>query len=355
MRRCCSTLVGISLFMVLSGTGLAEDGGSSVMEGYGPLTEAQRTLFRGSVEDAPAEKLLATEERLEGRHYPTCDEWYIHLFEPKLRGLGGGYLGVGTDQAYLLIGWQKPHLAWLFDYDPWVKYIHRTYHIFFEEAETIDEFLALWAKKNRKASRKLLQEKLEGDKDGRTILRVWKANRSTVERRLNRVIKKLKKAGVASYLSDPEIYKFVRQLVLNGRVRPMVGDLLKEQGLVGVGKVSRELGIPLRAMYLSNAEGYWAYSTQFRENIKAQNFDEKSLVLRTVAAKWTNGDYRYNMQPGTNFQLHMEKDFIKSFKHIVPMGKLKGMGDIPLTVTDGEPKEPRKKKMKKKKKKKKKN
>jgi hypothetical protein len=182
-------------------------------------------------------------------------------------------------------------------------------------------------------------------------LRVWKANRSTVERRLNRVIKKLKKAGVASYLSDPEMYKFVRRLVLDGRVRPMVGDLLKDQGLVGVGEVSRKLGIPLRTMYLSNAEGYWSYGTQFRENIKAQNFGEKSLVLRTVAAKWTNGDYRYNIQPGTNFQLHLDKEYIKSFKHIVPMGKLKGIGDIPLTVTDGEPKEPRKKRKKKKKKK----
>jgi hypothetical protein len=168
MKRHCYSLVVFCLAALGNIGGVcADDAGPSVMDSYGPLTEAQKAIFWGSTEDAPAEKLLATEERLEGRHYPTCDEWNIHLFEPKVRDLGGGYLGVGTDQAYLFIGWQRPHLAWLFDYDPWVKHIHKTYHIFFEEAETIDEFIALWAKKNRKTSRKLLKEKLAGDSDGR--------------------------------------------------------------------------------------------------------------------------------------------------------------------------------------------
>jgi len=68
-------------------------------------------------------------------------------------------------------------------------------------------------------------------------------------------------------------------------------------------------------------------------------FDERSLIVRTVAAKWTNGDYRYNLQSALNFRVWLEKEWVKSFKQIVPMGKLKGDGDIPLTYVDRPPPE----------------
>ncbi len=245
-----------AIFVVLLSTvGMAQPAG--VMDGYAPLTDLQKKIFAASEEDPPGATLLATEKRLEGRHYVTCDEWYLHKFVEKIKGLGGGYAGVGTDQAYLFIGWQRPHLAWLFDYDPWVVYIHRAYGVFFREAETIEEFLAFWDKENRKSSIALLKEKLVDHPDLKTIITVFKHNRSTIDRRLGRVIRKLGKEGVSSYLSDPAEYAFVRNLILAGRVRPMVGNLLGTKGLLGMAATARALAVPLRVLYVSNAEGYW--------------------------------------------------------------------------------------------------
>ncbi len=309
----------------------------TVMNGYGPLTASQRKAFFASEEDPAGAALLATEKRLEGRHYVTCDEWYLHKFAEKIKGLGGGYAGVGTDQAYLFIGWQRPHLAWLFDYDPWVVHIHRTYGVFFGEAETIEQFLAFWAEDNRKSSVALLKEKLANHPDLSIIVKVFKHNRSTISRRLERVVGKLKKEGVSSYLSDPEEYAFVRNLIMAGRVRPMGGDLLGKKGLLGLAAAARSLAVPVRVLYVSNAEGYWKYSDEYRANIIGQYFDDKSLFLRTVAAKWTNGDYRYNIQKAFNFQEWLKHDWVTSYRQIVPRGKLKGKGDIPLTYVDTDP------------------
>lgn len=327
--------VAILFVACLSTPALAQSVG--VMDGYWPLTDYQRSLFLDSEEDPPGAELLATEKRLEGRHYVTCDEWYLHKFAEKIKGLGGGYAGVGTDQAYLFIGWQRPHLAWLFDYDPWVVHIHRAYGVFFREAETIEQFLALWSEDNRKSSAALLKEKLANHPDLRTVVTVFKHNRSTIHRRLGRVIRKMEKEGVASYLSDPEEYAFVRNLIIAGRVRPMVGDLLGKKGLVGLAASARALAVPLRVLYVSNAEGYWKYNAEYRANIIGQFFDEKSLFLRTVAAKWTNGDYRYNIQKATNFQEWLKHEWVRSYRQIVPRTKLKGKDDIPLTYVDKDP------------------
>jgi hypothetical protein len=325
---------------VLFSTAARAEGGG-IMGNWGPLSDGDKAIFFGTAEDPPAETLQATEKRLEGRHYVTCDEWNLHLFAPKIKDLGGGYAGVGTDQAYLFIGWQKPHLAWLMDYDPWVVYIHHAYAVFFREAATIEEFLAFWTDQNRKETYKLLKEKLAGHPDGKMIVKVFKHNRSHIERRLKKVGKQLAKEKIDSYLTNPATYDFVRQLVLNGRVRPMVGDLLADKGMAGIAEAGKQLGVPMRVLYLSNAEGYWKYGDQFRKNIISQFFDDASLVVRTVAAKWTNGDYRYNVQTGRSFQEYLKVDSIRSFRDIVPMGKLKGKGDIPLTFVEGAPPEPK--------------
>jgi len=339
--RYSNRLFNLVLLLVLlpASSVAADEGPPGAGEGYQPLSAGQRRLFLSSPEDSPAEKLMATEERLEGRHYVTCDEWNLHLFEPKIRNLAGGFVGVGTDQVYLFLGWQRPHLAWLFDYDPWVVHLHRAYLLFFEKASTPEEFMGFFEKKVRKQTMKLLKERYGDRKDVRELVRVFKFNRDTIQRRLVRVARKLRKAKVPCYLTDQETYDFVRNLILAGRVRPMVGDLLADKGLTGIAAAARELGVPVRVLYMSNAEGYWRYGRQFRANMATLYFDERSLIVRTVAAKWTNGDYRYNLQSALNFRVWLEKEWVKSFKQIVPMGKLKGDGDIPLTYVDRPPPE----------------
>lgn len=316
----------------------------------GPLTAAQKAIFEGVPQDEAPEKLDATRADLEGRHYLTCDEIYLDKWYDRVKDMGGSYTGVGTDQAYTFIGWMKPKIAWMTDYDPWVKRMHQTYAVFFTQAENIDQFLALWANKNRKASVALLMEKLPGtEKEKKRTVFVFKSWADRVHRRLRRVKRWFNDRKVPSFVNDEATYAWVRQFILDGRTRPVLCNLLDKGCFEGIGAASKQLNLPLGVLYTSNAEGYWRYKDQFRANMQAQFVDDNSLLLRSLAAKKRNGDYRYNSQTFKSFQAWLKEDYVKSVRSIVPWMRIKDEKHIPVSHIDGPPVDRRKKKKKRRK------
>ena len=123
----------------------------------GPLTEAQRAILFGSPEDEVPRKRDGILGMHEEEHYITGNERTLDLFHPHIADVGGGYLGVGTDQAYLFIDWARSDVAWLVDYDAEVQVVHELYRRFFAAAATPDEFLALWSKDGRASAKALLE------------------------------------------------------------------------------------------------------------------------------------------------------------------------------------------------------
>lgn len=310
----------------------------------GPLTDAQKAIFMGVPEDQPPEKLDATREDLEGRHYLTCDEIWLDKWYQQLKDMGRVYTGVGTDQGYTFISWMKPKLAFMTDYDPWVKRVHQIYAVFFEKAETIEAFLDLWQHKNRKSSVALLMEKLPGtEAERKRTVFVFQKWADRIHRRLRRVKGWMTERKVPSFVSDEASYTWTRQFVLDGRVRPVLCNLLDKGCFEGIGAALKQLDVPLGVLYTSNAEGYWSYRDQFRANMNAQFVDEKSLLIRTLASKKRNGDYRYNTQTFPSFQAWLKEDWVKSVNLIVPWVAIKDESDIPVTHVDGPPVDRRKK------------
>jgi len=305
-----------------------------------PLTADEVAIFDGAPLDPVPRKLDATRADLEGRHYLWCDEANLQLWYPHIKDLGGGYMGVGSDQAYLFIGWMKPRFAWLTDYDPWITWLHRSYAAFFAEAKTPDDFYALWSNGKAKSSRALLERVYADDPERKRIVFVFRQARRVVHRRLRRLRKKMKRVDVPSYVTDQAQYDFVRAMVANGRVNPRRVNLLAAAGMKGVAEEARQLGVPIRVLYMSNAESYWRYGKRFRENVAAQPFDERSLILRTVASKNVNDDYHYNMQPGLNFQRWLAEDWVRSVRQVVPRVRIRGKDHVPLTTTDRDPVKP---------------
>lgn len=284
--------------------------------GFEPLPDNEAAVFFGSVEDAPPEVLNAQLESREGRHFLFSDEENPHKFYPKIKDLGGGFVGVGTDQCYLFAGWIRPHLAWIADYDPWVIALHRAYFAFFEAAENAETFISFWKPANLDASTALLERVYSSHEDKSNIVNVFQKAQERVYGRFMRLRKSLRKEGIPSFLSDADSYTFVRNLVLGKRVRALVGNLLDNRGLLGIAAVSGKLDVPIRALYLSNAESYWDYPPQFRENIRAMNFDERSLVMRTLASKPRNGDYCYATQSATDFARRLQNPGLVSIHQI---------------------------------------
>jgi len=187
--------------------------------------------------------------------------------------------------------------------------------VFFREAETPAEFIALWDKKNRAASQVLISEELVDRTDRKDILRVHRWYCRRVHRRLTRLLHSLK---VPSYLSDQEQYDVVRSRVLNGRVRIVTANLLVDGAIREIGEVARKLDVPIRTVYLSNAEEYWRYRTVFRENIRGLFSDLQSRVIRTQSTYWLNKDSLYNTQALQDFQEYLGLPWIRRVYQIVP-------------------------------------
>ena len=302
-----------------------------------PLNEATRKLVWETTEDDAPELLNATRKDLENRHYQTCDELHLAKFYPNIKGIKGAYIGVGSDQAYTFMGWMDAELAWLTDYDPWIKQEHRIYALFFERAETHEAFVSQWRTRNRAASRAMIAEHFAADPEKALIMQVFDSASYKVDVRMSRLIAMAKNYKIPTFVTDAAMYAHVRSMILGGRVRPMVSNLLDTDGLTGVGNASRAVNVPIRVVYMSNAEDYWPYSEQFRANMAGLNFDENSWILRTAASKRTNGDYRYNMQDAQNFQAWLKEPYVKRRGDVWPAPYVNGDDDIPMEVLDAPP------------------
>ena len=281
------------------------------------LTPQQRQIFESSPEDPVPKMLNGQAPGLEDRHYVVGNEWHLDLYQAKLANLGGGYMGVGSDQAYLLIGWMRPEIAWLTDYDDYVVQTHKIYHALFAQAATPKEFLALWQEANLDATVQVLKTRLAATPDKPEILKIYRKFRGRIEHRLLEINRRTSKSKIATFLSDQTQYDFIRNLILYNRVRAMRVNLLQDAGIAGIAKVARQLNVPVRAIYLSNAENYWKYPKSFKNNMKLLPFDDKSLIVRTVSTWGDNFDYAYNLQPALNFVAWLDKNWVTSYRDFV--------------------------------------
>ena len=156
----------LGIFALLSCVVVATVGTATPASAIEPLSAEQQRIFKDSPEDPPAKELLGVAEEFVGKHYLAGDEWNMELFRPHVANLGGAYVGVGSDQSYLFMGWQRPEIVVQMDYDPWVVDLHAAYHVIFREAATPDAFMAWWSKGKRKELKALLTAKLPEKKRG---------------------------------------------------------------------------------------------------------------------------------------------------------------------------------------------
>jgi hypothetical protein len=307
----------------------------AVQPAPGPLSADAAAALAAIPEDEATKKLLGVNEKYEGRSYMTGDEWNMHLFFEHIDGIGGAYMGVGSDQAYLLISWARPEIALLTDYDPNVVNVHRIYRSFFTAADSPAAFMALWGGDKEAEALALLEKDWGSDAEhGPIVKKVYEAERGKVLYRLRALRSKLKEVDVPSYLTSKEHYTYVRDLILAGRLRAMTGNLLDKNALTSIGAFCKAQNIPMHVVYLSNAEEYWPYPDQFRQNMRAQHFDDKSVILRTLSTFSTNKDYRYAVQPALHFVEWLFASGTRKVYNIVPRRKLEGPQDIDFILVD---------------------
>jgi hypothetical protein len=244
-------------------------------------------------------------------HYWVSDEQRHDLFRRTIADKGGIFIGLGTDQNYLMAGWARPEILVPFDFDQMVIDLHFAFRAIFLGAKDRRKFFKMWTREEAEATMELIAKAYADNAErAEDAVRAYKKARRSVHRRLRRVIRTYRRNRIPTYLTNDEQYRFVVNLFATGRVFPVRGDLTREKTLTDISKAARECGLTVRVLYLSNAEQYFRYvGTNFKANMLGLPFDQDSVVIRTVGLRkpWSaDGMYEYVVQSGENLWTWMK-------------------------------------------------
>ncbi len=280
--------------------------------------------------DVDPEILNAVEQKNEGGHFPFSDEKHLDLFKEHIENLGGTYIGVGTDQGYLFIGWQRPTLAFVIDYDPWVVIIHRIYMTFWKQCNS-SECLYQYFYEREKGMEFLKGEIGTSAELNKPLpLKVYKSTQKSIAKQL----KRLERMNVKTFMNDPESFQYIKTMIQNGRIRTLQANLLGDRAFASIASTLNELGAKVTTLYLSNAEQYWGYSTQFKKNIIGIPAADNALILRTSATYPNNNDYRYSIQPVSVFKAWLQHPDGKTVRQVTKRVKVQNPEDFPFVIDD---------------------
>lgn len=263
-----------------------------------PLPPAVREQLAAIRPDPPPTHLVRD------THYWISNEQSHFLWHEAVRDRGGAFVGVATDQNYLLAGWARSVLLVLIDFDDGVVDLHRVYGVMFRRARSSADLRAMWSEDRRAEIEGWLHDDLPAEEVAGAVA-AWTRARALVEGRLAAVDEQYRTRGIPTFLSDPEQFEHLQALWRNDRVVAVRGDLTAAQTLRDVAAALRAAQLEIGVLYLSNAEQYFRYRAPFRENIKALPMAADGVVLRTHG--WiqfgyvADEDYHYNRQPAPLF------------------------------------------------------
>ena len=268
----------VFLVTILSGFQTRDAAYSQNASDKGAKDEGLVSLFR----QTPEENLTPT--RWEIGNTIISNEDRLELFKESVADIGGGYAGLGGTQNFLLASWANSEWIWLFDFTQRVVTANRIHIAFLKNAATPEEFRSLWTSKSRTKAMKIIDETFSGEPDMAYIKKTWKVGLGYIPWRFRNLDRVTKKYNYKIWLNDPVYYGRLRSLALADRIIARKGNLNGDVTITGIAGTSKKMGVPVRVIYLSNAEEYIKnYSDQFKKNFIAMPTDEKSVLLRTTS------------------------------------------------------------------------
>ncbi len=296
---------------------------------FDALSESQRAIVQNITWDLPPEVLNAVLKENEGGHFLFSDERHPEMFRETIENLGGTYMGIGTDQGYVFIGWQRPTLAFLVDYDPWVVVVHRIYMALFRVCDDGDCILSYF--EDPEKGRAFLAETPElANRETQSIYR-------DAQRGITNRLRNIRRMKEKTFMNDADTYRYIKQLIEGGRLTTFQSNLLGDRAFASTRDAMQKLGAKMTVLYLSNAEQYWRYSDQFRKNMSELDYADKAFILRTIATKPVNGDYRYSAQAADLFKSWIVLPTTHTYKDFVGYTRNKDPEVFPFTLETKQP------------------
>ena len=286
--------------------------GKPVLEPLTPPDQRLLDLFHGSEED-PIKPLctgVGGQAQLDCRDpvtYIIGNEPRADLFMPFLDGVGGGYIGVASDQNYSQAAIAQTRWLWLMDYDPKVVSVHRMNGAFIRASETPADFVDWYRPGRRAEAQRFVEEQLGDDELTGLALRNLRVWGDRLHEHYTRGLQPPEaKEGIDGkwvpaasddfgWLRNPKHYAHIRTLWQQGRVRAVKGDMLGSVGMQGIGRAAREMGVPIRVYYTSNAPYAWGGMMEpaYRRNVRALPMDAYSIEAQTLGSRTGFGQQTY--------------------------------------------------------------
>jgi hypothetical protein len=217
-----------------------------------------------------------------GEHYYRSNEWRQDLLRAPLRGRGGAYIGVGSDQNYTMAAMAGAEYVFLVDYDPFIPWIHAIYEVLVKASETPEALIARFSAESEAETTAMLSAAFEGRPRARRMIRHFTSRRAAWEGYLVRVSRLERDGEPFSWLADPEMYRYTRRMFTEGRMIHRNGDVTTAPVMEDVAAACRRLGTTVRVVYFSNAEQFFQFTDQFIANMKALPIDDRAVVVRTI-------------------------------------------------------------------------
>ncbi len=263
-------------------------------------TQEQRAILEGSPEEPPPEA------RFDDQHYVHSNEQHHELFFPWIEGAGQGYVGVGSDQNYTLLASARSEWVWLMDYDTVVNHMHRAALALVLASKDAEDYMGLWTKERSDEAQGIIGKAWADRADAKDILKVYRDYRAMTEAYNERKVAQAGKEKCAFWLHDEGSFGWVEALAAAGRIRILRGNLLEEISLRGIGKAAADLGTAVRVVYLSDAESFFHYDQDFRDNFASLPMDGSSVIVRTASGNFFGKDkadyqWHYNVHSGQHF------------------------------------------------------
>jgi hypothetical protein len=254
-----------------------------------PPSAEELATFRDVVADTDvlplcAEVAHASTTCRDPASYIISNEIRQFVWLPFVANTGGAYVGVGADQGYALVAAARSRWAWFIDYDPQVVRVHRLVQALAKDSDSAATFLSAFSAKQAKETAARLRQLLADDPDQKAIVALFVRARERFEWNFRRQTGKLADPAFG-WLNSEERFQYVKTMMQQGRILAMPGNLLTDKALPSIAAAARRLGEPVRVYYPSNAEEMWAFTPQYRKNVAALPFDERSVILRTLYNK----------------------------------------------------------------------
>jgi len=294
-------LLVAALFVAPLATAAAQSGALVPADVTVPLPDAARQILR----EIPDEGTEQPEQ-----HYYRSNEYRQDLLRPHFQGLGGAFVGVGTDQNYTMAAMAGSKLLFVVDYDPLINWIHAIYGVLIKASDTPGQLIGHFGEERVRQTEALLRSELADHPRLDRVIRHWKRRRGSWEAYLVRVSRLDRGGEPHSWLSDRSMYDYVRAMHQSGRVISRNGDVTAERTLRAVGQAAQRLGCPIRVLYFSNAEQFFTYTPSFQANMRALPTDDRTLVFRTIRHRRIenaeDGRWHYMIHPFDDFVARLD-------------------------------------------------